>query len=373
MDNEENLADFDAEVQAFVERILETVDLGTPEPARDPDAPPARKGGAGTVVPLPCLYSNNVIRDDENSRQLSAKFKAKKEEKRREKARKKCSSLSSVGNTQYDRKAAQSLFLNASELLGRGVERIAFVTLTTSANNSYWTKEGWEKARSMFRSWTGNKTGLAYVFGSGRDWCRVIEPQRRGAIHWHMLVDCGIDIRTGVDFEAFALGDYRTASPALRGMWARLRDSCKRYGFGRSSIEPIKSEKWEAAARYVGKYIGKGIRREAQELLCENVLRPDHARRVGFSAGWKVANTRFMWLESGSDWRKGVEVFADLLQCENMGELSRKVGKTWAYRNRGLIRALASGEPLERENILTLHALMGGSMSRFESEEPDPF
>lgn len=368
-ENDEILDNFGYDFNGFVERCLESdSDTG----GGPPPAPP-RAGGAGGGSALPCLYTNNVIKKTEKTAQLSARFKEILEENRKKSYAKKYFGKRQVQS--YDRKAAQTLFLNSAGLLSRGIERIAFVTLTTGQNHSYWTKEGWGAARSKFRSWSCNRTGLASVFGPSCDWVRVIEPQRRGAIHWHMLIDCGVDIRTGVDFEAFARGDYRTAGPVLRRMWASLRKSCKAYGFGRSSIEPIKSDKWEAAARYVGKYISKGIGREVQEFQCEGVLRPDHARRIGYSAGWKLANTNFAWVDGGEIWRRGVGIFAEIMDCRDMNDLRWKVGKSWAYRNGSLIRALASGEPLTSEHVATLHCLIGGEWSQYENskDEPDPF
>lgn len=364
--NEEILEDFGQDFNDFVERWNEEAGGGPGE------APRAARAGGEPGAALPCLYTSNVTEQSVKAQELSAKYKAVLAKNRAKNYREKYLGKRLV--QAYDRKSAQCLFLNASGLLGRGVERIAFVTLTTGENHSYWTKEGWGAARDKFRSWIGHKTGLASVFGPSRDWVRVIEPQRRGAIHWHMLIDCGVDIRTGVDFEAFARGDYRTACPSLRSMWANLRKSCKAYGFGRSSVEPIKSDKWEAAARYVGKYISKGIGREVQEFECEGVLRPDHSRRIGYSSGWKVANTDFAWVDSGDTWRRGVGIFAEMVDCQDMRQLRLKVGKSWAYRNRGLIGALASGEPLDAEQIATLHCLMGGEMARFENaDRPDPF
>jgi len=302
-----------------------------------------KDGGAGGAQPplvpsvLPCLYIHNGPEGDTKpspkTAEMSSKWQAKsllsKADKKRE-----CGFIAP-----RERKCAESLFLNAGHILSRGVERCAFVTITTAQNNSYWTKEGWENARKMFHSWSTHKGGLPYVFGAGRDWCRVIEPQRRGAIHWHILIDVGADIRTGCDFEAFNRGDYRTAPPALRKLWARMRDSAKRYGLGRVEIMPVKSEKWEAAARYVGKYISKSIHADVFYSKCDGVARPLHSRRVGFSQGWKVANSNFSWLEHGSSWRRGVELLAASVGAETYADLTLILGKKWAWNNKQFIQS----------------------------------
>ena len=328
-ETEENIAVIDESVNRFIDGELEYMTMS--EGGRLPPPPQAGAGG----VSLPCLYMNNVIGNESKPERKTVELS---EKWAKIQGVSKASRLRVTGKLDgWERKAAQALFLNAGELLQRGVERCAFVTITTPQNMSYWSKEGWETARKRFRSWITHCGGLPYVFGSGRDWCRVIEPQRRGAIHWHLLVDCGVDIRSGVDFEAFAARDYRSAGPALRGMWAKMRESCKRYKLGRSEIAPIKSDRWEAAARYVGKYISKGVRVEAWERACEEKARPVHSRRVGFSSGWKVANGNFAWVEDGEDWRKAVAYFAETLGITEYSQLSELLGKKWAYHNRKFI------------------------------------
>jgi hypothetical protein len=64
------------------------------------------------------------------------------------------------------------------------------------------------------------------------------------------------DIRTGLDFAAVAMRDYRTAPAALKSEWAFWRETAPRYGFGRTELLPIKSTA-EGFSKYVGKYIAK--------------------------------------------------------------------------------------------------------------------
>ena len=288
----------------------------------------------GGVIPpssVPCLFINNVTENESFSAYCKAESKVRSRVKR----------TIEHPLLSYDQKCAEMLFLNASYLLENALERCAFLTITTPQNLSYWTKEGWEEARNRFRSWVGHVGGLPFVFGSDRRWCRVIEPQRRGAIHWHVLIDTGADIRAGVDFNAFERGDYRSAGKALRGMWSRMRKSAKAYRLGRCEIMPIKADKYEAAARYIAKYISKGIIREVIESASEGNQKPPHSRRVGFSSGWRVANTRFAWLTDSADaWRLGVSRFAEILGITAFEDLKTVCGKKWAYDNRDFIQSL---------------------------------
>jgi hypothetical protein len=154
-----------------------------------------------------------------------------------------------------------------------------------------------------------------------------------------MLIDLGegVDIRSGVDFQAFKARDYRTAPPALRSIWAKMRESGKRYGLGRVEIMPVRHPKWEACARYVGKYLSKAIHREVFENVCESVKRPLHARRIGFSKGGRVATIQYSWLKDGEDWRRGVQLLAVACGAENYTDLKEILGPKWAWNNKDRI------------------------------------
>lgn len=334
MENESILDIFDDSVNDWLETVIEDGFEGATSPAPAPVRGSVRGG-----VALPCLLVHNVTRQNqkasEKASKLSAKWNSKKDAAKADRTPE--NRLGKPVSNNRDKKSAETLFLNAGHLLKRNLNGCAFVTITTPANLSYWTKEGWREARNRFRSWIGHKTGLPFVFGPDRDFCRVIEPQRRGAIHWHLVIDCGVDIRSGVDWEAFRAGDYRSAPPALRAMWSRMRESAKKYRLGRTEIMPIRSGAWEAAARYVGKYISKGIVREFQEACCEGVYRPKHSRRIGYSVGWRVASMNFAWLESGRDWRRGVELLAAHVGAADVGDLKTVLGPKWALLNRDVI------------------------------------
>lgn len=243
----------------------------------------------------------------------------------------------------YDKKCCEMVFKNASALLENRIPYCAFFTITTPQNLSYWNKDGWQEARKRFRSFVSHKTGMEKVFGSKCNWMRVIEPQKRGAIHWHVLVDTGMDIRTGVDFEAFKRKDYRSASPALRGIWSRMRDVAKKYKLGRCEIMPIRVDAYEATARYVAKYLSKTIKTEVNAKRDDYLKRPEHSRRIGFSVGWRVATSRFAWLGDSADtWRRGVQIFHDSLFLDSYEDFKKVLGVKWAWNNRKYIMALGA-------------------------------
>lgn len=198
-----------------------------------------------------------------------------------------------------------------------GLNRLGFLTLTFPDLVTD-TKE----AQRRFNSFATN-----FLRKTFPDWLMVVEPQgqRGNAVHYHLLVVCSEDIRTGFDFEAIKARDYRSASATLRGMWSTLRDVLPRYGFGRSELLPIKSTQ-DGIAKYVGKYIAKG---------CGDRLEGwEGARLVRYSTRtpWRKAFVNFSWNSEGSKkWRALVAEIAHELHAEDMAGMSRAAGKRWAF------------------------------------------
>ena len=163
---------------------------------------------------------------------------------------------------------------------------------------------------------------------------RVLERQKSGRIHGHLLVALGVDIRTGFDFDAIERKDYRSASPALRAEWAFWRRTSKLYGFGRTELLPVWSTA-EAVGKYVGKYIGKHL-----EVRQER----DRGVRLVSYIGERVATQRFAWATgNGRKWRAGLEALVrDLARSGQIDAVSvdamrRRYGASWAWTWRDVI------------------------------------
>src|ERR1035437_2702795 len=218
-----------------------------------------------------------------------------------------------------------------------GLERVGFLTLTTPDNCSYWTREGWDEGQRRFHSFMSHS--YPDIFGQSSKRVIVLEPQDRGAIHWHMLIECPCDIRTGVNFAEFnekPRGNYRSAPAGLKELWKLLRESCKIYGLVRHELLPICSTK-KAVSEYVGKYIGKTIEMEARVGL-GGVRRPFKVRRVRYFQGtWRSANTRFAWVGAGRTWRAAVALTAAQLGIKDMAGFSMRFGSKWAHQLGGAI------------------------------------
>ena len=216
----------------------------------------------------------------------------------------------------YHRKTAYALSLNVEGLLNRcGIDRVGFLTVTFP-DNVCDPKE----ALRRFNSFNTNFLKKHFYFGL---WLYVKERQKRGAWHYHVLIDCGGDIRTGIDWEALERGDYRSANAHLRMLWADLRESLPKYGFGRSELLPIR-ENAEAMAKYVGKYISKHV----------GVRRPEdkRVRLVSYSRNWLRSGTKFQWMTPNSrQWRKNLAAFAECYGFRSMDEVKDFFGDRWAY------------------------------------------
>lgn len=227
-----------------------------------------------------------------------------------------------------------------------GLNRLGFLTLTFPDPVTD-TKE----AQRRFNSFA---TG--FLRKTFPDWLMVVEPQghRGNAVHYHLLVVCPADIRTGFDFEAINRRDYRSASATLRDMWSTLRDVLPRYGFGRSELLPIRSTQ-EGIAKYVGKYIAKGCGKRLEGW--------EHARIVRYSTRtpWRKAFVNFAWNSDGAkEWRALVAEVARELGVSDMPAMSRRVGKRWAYHLKNRIAEMRMAEetatPAALAEFLSLRA-----------------
>ena len=238
-----------------------------------------------------------------------------------------------IASTQT-RKAASALGWNVMSFSKKhGLENLGFLTLTFK-DHVVCVKEAQRRLNSL----------LTHVIKPRyQDYIGVLERQKSGRIHYHLLVVIGFDIRTGFDFAGVEAKDYSSANPAIRAEWAFWRKTAPAYGFGRTELMPIKSSE-EAIGKYIGKYIGKHMesRQEADK----------GARLVRYSRGARVASTRFQFVSAGSQqWRSKLKAFAHYVAertgCEPTMEGIRDVcGPRWAYSHREFIVSLPGVSPL---------------------------
>lgn len=228
------------------------------------------------------------------------------------------------------KKVALALSWNVASMCKKwGIDRIGFLTLTF-ADHVLDPKEAQRRFNSL-ATHVLRKRYPAHI--------AVLERQKSGRIHYHLLVVLPDDIRTGIDFDAIAGGDYKTANKALRLEWAFWRKTATGYGFGRTELLPIKSDA-DAMGQYVGKYIAKGhaCRTEADKGV----------RLVRYSGGARMATCKFMELTRGpTEWRAKVCTFVRQMSAaqphrriRDMDDLAFHFGKRWAYHWRDYILGL---------------------------------
>lgn len=232
-----------------------------------------------------------------------------------------------------------------------GLEKVGFLTLTF-ADHVVDSKEAQRRWHSL----------ASHVFNKRyqRRWIRVIERQKSGRIHYHVLVAVDHDIRTGVDFEAFAKRDYRSAGPALREEWNFWRTTSPNYGFGRTEMLPVfKTD--QAVARYIGKYIAKHL--EKRLAIDKRV------RLVEYGRGCRIGTTKFQFNSPGAWlWRQKLRRFAHQVSPDrtiNMEGLARRLGRrNWVFQHFGRIMSIdLQGVSFPTQYLWILHETVIGRQS----------
>lgn len=250
---------------------------------------------------------------------------------------------SALGLTAQQKKSACALAWNVQALAERhGLGRLGFLTLTF-ADHVLDPKESQRRLNSLATHVLRERYPQGYV--------RVLERQKSGRIHYHLLLVLPFEAREGVDFEAFARNDYRTASAELRSEWAFWRRTARAYGFGRTELMPVRSTE-EGIGRYVGKYIGKH----------HASRKPDDKgiRLVEYSRGARMAVTRFAWCtDNAAEWRAKVRLFAQIMSHRigtnlvGIEDISQHLGGRWAYNYREFIYSLPVVTPPVGKGLLT--------------------
>lgn len=225
------------------------------------------------------------------------------------------------------RKVATALSLNVAHLCQKyGIDRVGFLTLTFKDH----VTEVREASR-RFNSLASHVIRPRYAH-----YIRVLERQKSGRIHYHLLVVLADDIRTGADFDAFGKRDYKSANNHLRREWAFWRKTAGLYGFGRTELMPVRSDAG-ALGQYVGKYIGKHIGQREE--------RDKGARLVSYAGDARMATSKHSTYSIRPDqWRAKVLTFVRIMskakphaRINSMDDLSFHLGKRWAYEWRDFI------------------------------------
>ncbi len=176
---------------------------------------------------------------------------------------------------------------------------------------------------------------------------RVLEPQRNGRPHYHLLVAVPWDTRPdSFDWAAFdecqeevrfrgrtawfkeLRARYKaSAAPELVALWSILRKVLPRYGLGRAELLPLRKGK-EAISEYVGKYFEGGL--QIRKHSWKGCRRVEFDRRAKLL--WIACSRVFAWHSpNAKTWRKRVGEIGGVLGVEDMAGIRDKLGRRWAY------------------------------------------
>lgn len=207
-----------------------------------------------------------------------------------------------------------------------GVENIGFLTLTFKENltDMKEAQRRWNSLNSMIRK--ENKFQILV---------KIIEPQKRGAVHYHLLIKTNKSIKNplikgGIDWDIYEqMGKTKTAKEKrqlgrslgksaaveLIELWSWLRIKCKSTGFGRHELMPIK--KTDHIKNYLGKYLEKDMQENSLKVNGKNKRK----RLITYGRNiTKVANKKFSWVSgNASIFRRKLKIY-----CESRGIKAEK-------------------------------------------------
>jgi hypothetical protein len=214
-----------------------------------------------------------------------------------------------------------------------GKERVGILTLTF--------KENLQDMKESQRRWNN----LSRIINREKKFqvlVKVIEPQKRGAVHYHLIVKTEKNIRGQIDWETYErmgkesctkekrrLGKElaKTAEPHLVELWGWLRKKCKSTGFGRSELMPLK--KPDHVKNYIGKYLEKDMQDNSLKKGGKN-----HGMRMityGRNAP-KVASKKFTWNSGhGCLYRHRLKYWAKYRGIKDEQEMEELFGPRWSY------------------------------------------
>ncbi len=285
----------------------------------------AERGAAAPAVSLPCLF-------------VTTASKTKEEEAER------------PPMPGPRKKQAQAFTDNLGWLEKTfGRDHIGFLTLTVGdkdADGKFHNLRDRKEAQRRFHSLLTNELAKRYKCGA-----TITERHENLGLHLHLAVVTEQDIRGDINFAAcfpekglsgkpVRRPNYSTANAALKKEWEWFRRVCKKYGFGRHQLQPMR-ENGEALGRYLGTY----LRKDWEHRLPED----KGARCIRYFGHWSkdrkqpgerpkppVYNSRTGWLTPRARvWREMVKQVVIVLKSkganiteENMKDIA---GRRWAW------------------------------------------
>lgn len=261
--------------------------------------------------------------------------------------------------TAYQTRVADAVRYNIDALCARrGHDHIGFATLTFAD-----PAPDIQEAQARFARF---KRGFLRDWTQG-DWLAVAERSpRKRRLHFHLVVACPSEIRSGFHWHAYDRHDWRrtTSNRRLLGYFAEWREACDRYAFGAPhGPHPIRKDPG-AIAWYVAGYIAKAVlAREVSDCHHKLVL-------VGKSARRSTVKTSPGAQERARAWRAQLGLWSAVLfgPGADLDTWREHFGRYWGL---GLRDCIANVDPLsgECEHAIALTADTGTSITH-DSKAP---
>ena len=214
-----------------------------------------------------------------------------------------------------------------------GAEHVGILTLTFKENLQD-SKESQRRWNNLNRMINREKKFQVLV--------KVIEPQKRGAIHYHLIVRTFEPIRGKIDWgiyeemgkasctkEKRRLGKElaKTAEPHLVELWGWLRRKCKSTGFGRSELMPLKKP------HHIKNYIGKYLEKDLNDNSLKKGGKNQGMRMITYGRkAPKVASKKFSWNSgTGALYRLRLKYWAEARGIKDEEEMAELFGPRWSY------------------------------------------
>jgi hypothetical protein len=220
-----------------------------------------------------------------------------------------------------------------------GLDRCGFLTITFDPREGILTfKEAQRRLNNFLRRVLGPLFPIRI---------KVLEFQKNGNPHYHLLVVCEGDIREGFDFDFYDdmvhwskhlrnFGVERPKgslgrNPLLVSLHDRLNGTRGNYGIGRMELVPIRTCA-QAVGYYIGGYMAKGVP--------ERTTEHKGARFVSYSQGFdRLYKGAFSWVDQGREWRRKLEFWAAKHGCDCIEAVTALFGPSWGYTHREAIMA----------------------------------
>ena len=220
-----------------------------------------------------------------------------------------------------------AFYLNTRTAVERwGVEKTAALVLTF-AENVVDKKEAERRFHSLSTHVIEPRYGQA-VKVAERQEERGRKNGDLGAVHFHLLVKCPVDIKTGYVHSKRKGRGGRGACDWLKAERAWLYRTLPRYGFGViHRLEPLKKNA-EAVGKYMAKYLAKGLENRGTWEKGARLV-----SYIGFQPGDKACSGQFaLWTQGNWSWRWKAADFAKLHGIKDIGGFKDRFGAKWSFK-----------------------------------------